>query len=100
MDTSPVGVVVLDAETGSPVSFNREAGRMINVLREPDQSLTEFLEMATVRWADGRELSLADFPPGPGADGERDGAVGGGHPRGARRTERRHAGQRHPHPLG
>ena len=62
VDTSPVGVVVLDAETGSPVSFNREAGRIVDSLREPEQSLKEFMEVATVRRADGRELSLTDFP--------------------------------------
>ena len=62
VDTSPVGVVVLDAETGSPVSFNREAGRIVDSLREPEQSLKEFMEVATVRRADGRELSLTEFP--------------------------------------
>ncbi len=62
VDTSPVGVVVLDVETGSPVSFNREAGRIVDGLREPEHSLKEFLEVATVRRADGRQLSLTDFP--------------------------------------
>ena len=28
VNTSPVGVVVLDARTGAPVSFNREAARL------------------------------------------------------------------------
>ena len=62
VDTSPVGVVVLDAETGAPVSFNREAARIIDSLQDPDQSLERFMEAATARRADGREISLAEFP--------------------------------------
>ena len=62
VEISPVGVVVLDAGTGAPVSFNREAGRLVDTLREPEQSLEQFLSVATVRRADGRELSLAEFP--------------------------------------
>ena len=33
VDTSPVGVVVFDATTGAPVSFNREARRLVDTLR-------------------------------------------------------------------
>ena len=62
VEISPVGVVVLDAGTGAPVSFNREAARLVDILREPEQSLEQFLNVATVRRADGRELSLAEFP--------------------------------------
>ena len=37
VDTSPVGVVVFDAGTGRPVSFNREARRLVGeLLRSPD----------------------------------------------------------------
>ena len=38
IDTSPVGVVVFDALTGAPKSFNREARRIADMLRDPDQS--------------------------------------------------------------
>ena len=38
IDTSPVGVVVFDVSTGAPVSFNREARRIVDALREPGQS--------------------------------------------------------------
>ena len=38
IDTSPVGVAVLDALTGMPKSFNREARRIVDSLRDPDQS--------------------------------------------------------------
>ena len=37
IDTSPVGVVVFDAKTGAPAWFNREAARIIDALRTPDE---------------------------------------------------------------
>ena len=62
VDTSPVGVVVFDAATGTPVSFNREAQRIVDVLRQPDQTAVDLLGVVTLRRADGREVSLQDFP--------------------------------------
>ena len=62
INTSPVGVVVLDARTGSPVSFNREARRLVDVLRDPDQSPEQLLEVITVRRADGSEVPLDELP--------------------------------------
>ncbi len=62
IDTSPVGVVVFDAETGAPRSFNREARRIVDVLRNPDQTPEQLLEILTFRRADGREVSLREFP--------------------------------------
>ena len=62
IDTSPVGVAVFDARTGAPVSFNREAVRIIQSLRTPDSPPEQILEALTVRRADGREVSLAEFP--------------------------------------
>ena len=62
IDTSPVGVVVFDAETGVPKSLNREAHRVVDVLRDPDQSPEMLLEVLTFRRADGREVSLQEFP--------------------------------------
>lgn len=61
IDTSPVGVVVLDATTGVPKSFNREASRIVDRLRDPDQSPAELLEVVIFRRADGREASLREF---------------------------------------
>ena len=61
VNTSPVGVVVFDARTGAPVSFNREALRLVDGLREPDQSLDQLLEILTFRRDDGREISLKEF---------------------------------------
>ena len=62
VDTSPVGVVVLDAGTGLPVSFNREAMRIVDGLREPEQTPVDLLNAVSFRRTDGREVSLREFP--------------------------------------
>ena len=62
IDTSPVGVAVFDAGTGAPVSFNREAGRIVDSLRNSDQTPEQLLETMTFVRADGREVSLREFP--------------------------------------
>lgn len=62
VNTSPVGVVVFDARTGTPVSLNREAMRIVDSLREPEQSHEDLLGVVTCVRADGRELSQLDFP--------------------------------------
>ncbi|MDE2812341.1 MAG: ATP-binding protein [Gemmatimonadota bacterium] len=62
INTSPVGVVVFDARTGVPVSFNREAIRIIGSLQTPGSSVEQLLDVLTFRRADGREIALADFP--------------------------------------
>ena len=62
IDTSPVGVVVFDALTGAPKSLNREARRMADMLRYPDQSPEMLLDVITCVRADGREVSLREFP--------------------------------------
>ena len=58
VDTSPVGVVVLDARSGRPVSFNREAKRIVEGLRLPGRSLEQLPDVLTFRRADGQEVSL------------------------------------------
>ena len=62
VETSPVGVVVLDAERGWPVSLNREARRIAEKLRTPGRSLEQHMEEVCFRRADGREMSLGEFP--------------------------------------
>ena len=62
VETSPVAVVVFDAGTGKPVSLNREANRMFEYLRMPDQSMEDLLEVITCLLADGREVSLSEYP--------------------------------------
>ncbi len=62
IETAPVGVVVFEARTGHPVRFNREAHRIVEALRTPGRSPEELLTMMTCRFADGREISLGEFP--------------------------------------
>ena len=61
INTSPVGVAVFNARTGAPLSFNREAVRIIDVLRTPDSPPEALLETLTIRRADGREVSLEEL---------------------------------------
>ena len=61
INTSPVGVAVFDARTGAPVSFNQEAVRIVESLRDPDQSSEQLLEVLSYRRADGRKISPFDI---------------------------------------
>ena len=61
VDTSPVGVAVFDAGTGRPVSFNREARRLVGKLRRPDAPPEQLLEVMTCRRGDGREIRLDEL---------------------------------------
>lgn len=58
VNTSPIGVVVLDARTGRVVSINQEARRIVGAVRLPDGPEDHLLEVVTIRRADGREGSL------------------------------------------
>jgi len=60
-ETSPVGVTLIDAGTGRPVSCNREARRIIGGLKNPDASLDQLLEVITFRRSDGREIRFDEF---------------------------------------
>ena len=62
VDTTPVGVLVFDARTGGLTSVNREARRIVSGLCEPGGSAEQLLEVLTFRRADGREVSLEEFP--------------------------------------
>ena len=61
VDTSPVGVAVFDVRTGTPVSFNLEAIRIVDNLWTPDQTPEQLLDVLTVRRAEGREVSLDEL---------------------------------------
>ena len=61
IDTSPVGVVVFDAQTGRPRSFNREARRLTASLGQPGQSPEEFLNTLTVRRDAGQQTELQEL---------------------------------------
>ena len=62
IETSPVGVAVFEARTGAPVSFNREARRIVAGLLTPGRPPEELLSVVTCHRADGREISLAELP--------------------------------------
>ena len=62
VNTTPVGVLVFDARTGGLTSINREARRIVSGLHLPDGSAEQLLNMLTFRRADGREVSLEEFP--------------------------------------
>ena len=62
INTSPVGVVVLDGATGAAKSFNREALRIADGLRNPGQTPENLMEVVSFRRADGREVSLREPP--------------------------------------
>ena len=74
IDTSPVGVVVFDAVTGAPKSFNREARRIVDSLRNPGQSPEQLLE---VYWPSGAPTGgglAAGVPDGRASEHRGDGA--------------------------
>ena len=61
VNTTPVGVAVYDAATGSPTSLNREAQRIADSLSSQGQTTEQLLEMISVRRADGRTISLQEL---------------------------------------
>ncbi len=62
IDTSPIGVIVFDGQTGMPIVFNREALRIVTPLVDPAQQHTDLLRTVTVRRTDGSTVSLAERP--------------------------------------
>ncbi|MCY3671441.1 MAG: response regulator [Alphaproteobacteria bacterium] len=58
IETTPVGVMVLDARTGRPVSSNREADRLVEPLRAPGGDEAGLPETVTCRFGDGRQIAL------------------------------------------
>ncbi len=63
INTSPVGVLVLDAKSGELQSINREAKRIGGeLLATEGSSIEQLLKTVTLRRADGREVALSEFP--------------------------------------
>ena len=62
VETSPVGVVVFDAGSGRPLSFNRESKRIVESLRTPGEPPEQLLEVLTCRRSDGTEVALEEVP--------------------------------------
>ena len=61
METSPVGVAVLDAATANPLSVNREAKRILASLLSSNGSLEDLREVLTARRAGGREVNFDEL---------------------------------------
>ena len=64
VETCPVGVAVLDAANGAPLSLNREARRMLSGLELEGRSPEWVREALVCRRGDGRETTLADLGNG------------------------------------
>ena len=62
VETSPVGVVVIDAGTGQPLFLNREARRLVEGLRMAGRTTEQLIETIRCRFADGSEIALDEFP--------------------------------------
>ena len=62
IDTSPIGVIVLDGATGAAIIFNREAVRIVQPLLDPDQRPEELSQLLIVTRTDGTSVSLEEFP--------------------------------------
>ncbi len=62
VDTSPVGLIVVDARTGKFVSVNEEAQRLFNATGESGVSMEELLPRLAFRRRDGREIPIEDLP--------------------------------------
>ena len=61
IETSPVGVAVLDAASADPLSVNLEAQRILGTLLGPERSLEDLREVLTTRLSDGREVTLDEL---------------------------------------
>ena len=60
IDMSPVGVVVLHAQTGKVKRLNREARRLADGLRTSESPHEQLLQEVLIRRADGQEMSLRE----------------------------------------
>ena len=58
IETTPVGVAVFDVAGKRPVSFNREAARIVESLRTPGRPVEELMGMVICHRGDGSEVSL------------------------------------------
>ena len=61
IETCPVGVFVLDATNGAPLSLNREARRILAELEVEEQSPEWVRDALVCRRGDGREVRLSDL---------------------------------------
>ena len=99
VNTSPVGVLVFDARTGTLNSINREARRIVSGLCMPGGSAEQLLEVLSFRRGRRAGGLPGRVPPGPGAEHRRGGAGRGDRDPGPGRAVGVRPGQRHAHPL-
>ena len=62
IETSPIGIVVFDARSGTVLSINRESRRIVGNLCMPGQPAEELLKVMKVTRADGSEIALEEYP--------------------------------------
>ena len=62
IDTTPVGIAVLDLEMGTAVSINQEARRVIDSLRQPEQTPGQLLDTIAIRRTVGSDITFRLFP--------------------------------------
>ena len=61
VETCPVGVLVLDAATGAPLSLNREARRILARIEATETSPAVLRDAVVCQRGDGREVRLGDL---------------------------------------
>ena len=59
INTSPVGVVVMNARTGRPVTYNREAARLVSVLLDRSEAVEEIPDQLIVKSSDGQGIDTS-----------------------------------------
>ena len=62
INISPVGVLVFDAETGNLVSANDETRRIVGKVHAPGRSISQLLEVMSLRRPDGSDIPLDQLP--------------------------------------
>ena len=62
INTSPVGVLVFDAQTRDVVKCNREARRILGGVHGHDTAPEQLLKQTTFRWIDGRVIPRPQVP--------------------------------------
>ena len=62
VESSPVGVMVVDAATRTFASVNQEAGRILGMSPEPGSTLVRYHEVAIYRRTDGQQYESRERP--------------------------------------
>ena len=62
INISPVGVMVFDAKSGELLSRNEETRRIVGKLNAPGRSLSQLLEVMTLRTPGGHDIPLDELP--------------------------------------